>query len=175
MPDSDCKDVRAVEKVTMDILQRAINTQVTLLEEQEKEFKALLKDSQSEVLICQRELVRLNDKKKRISEQRLALYEDFVEGKITKEEYLDKKAASAAQEEECTGQQAVINLKLKELQNRQEGKAGQCNQAFSLSAFKNSTKLTRDMLFALVDKVVVMPDGVLEIYWKFRDEMEVGV
>lgn len=172
-PDSDCKDVRAVEKATMDILQRAINTQVALLEEQERELRTLLKDNQSEILICQRELARLSDKKKRLSEQRLTLYEGFLEGKITKAEYLAKKASTIALEEDCTGQQAVIDLKLKELQDKQENKARQCDQAFPLSAVKSSTELTRDLLFTLVDKVVVMPDGALEIFWKFRDEMEV--
>lgn len=172
MPDSGCKDVRAVEKHTMDILQRAIATQITLFKEQERELEALFKDGQSEFLVCQREAAKINDKRKRVAEQKLNLYEDYVESRITKEEYLLQKADSAALEKEYIRQQAAIDRKMQDMQGGQDEKIRQHKKASGLLAYEEQALLTREMLAALVERIVVMPDGALEIYWKFMDEME---
>lgn len=170
--DSGCKDVRAVETNTMDILHRAITTQITLFKEQERELEALFKNGQSELLVCQREAAKLSDKRKRVAEQKLTLYEDYVEGRITKEEYFLQKADSAALEKEYIRQQAVLDKRLKDMQDGQGEKMKQHKKASGLLAYEDQALLTREMLAALVEQIVVMPDGALEIYWKFMDEME---
>ncbi len=172
MPESGCKDVRAVEKQTIDILHRAIKTQIMLFKEQEKELEALLKDDRSDLLVCQRETAKLHEKRKRISEQKLALYEDYVEGRITKGEYLAQKADNAALEQEYIRKQAALEKKRQDMQSGQDIKIERHKKAVPLLSYENDALLTREILTALVEKIVVMPDGTLEIYWRFMDEME---
>lgn len=171
VPDSGCRDVRAVEKQTMDILHRAVMTQITLFKEQEKELEMLVKNGQSEFLLCQREAAKLDDKRKRAAEQKLSLYEEYVEGRITKEEYLVRKADSTALEKEYIRRQAVLDKKLQKMRNGQEEKMKQHKKSSGLPAYEEQALLTRKMLAALVERIVVMPDGTLEIYWRFMDEM----
>lgn len=84
------------------------------------------------------------------------LYEAYADGIIQRESYIAKKKSIAQKEKE-------IEEKIREMEkNRaQRGDTGDLDK-----------KLTEHMAGELVERIVIYPNGVIQITWRFQNEFE---
>lgn len=93
--DSGCRTVRVEEKRIQEILLNAVRLQVSLLEEQDSKLKARLSQKESQILVLQKELTQRESEEKRYRYQKMRIYEDFVVGKLSREQYQQEKEAGS--------------------------------------------------------------------------------
>ena len=99
----------------------------------------------------------------RIKRDKFRLYEDYCEGKILKKEYLERKEEldlKAAGME--NGDDEVAKLEASHLKTPVPDKDGH----------KDENVLTSEMVHAFVEKILLFPDGRMEIRWKNGEIVE---
>ncbi len=168
--DSGCVAVRAEEKRLSALLFRAIKIQKELLEEQDAKLRQEMSNNNSRVLALQKELSSASIQEKRTLEKKMRLYEDFVEGKISKEAYMSGKAEFSTRLEEIKMRIALITADIEEL-NTKPITGEEQSRTNEMFCEITEQELSRDLLSALVEKVIINPDGEVEICWKYMDEM----
>lgn len=169
-PEAGCGQVRAEEKNMKRILFNAIRTQVAILKEEDIKLKKMLDKSKSRILELQKELSRLSVEEKRGMEQNMKLYEDFVQGNMDKETYMREKNRVTEKMNEVKLQKAVLTDHISDLSKEQAEHSRESSGKEVFQAY-NEKELTRDMLAALIDKVVIRSGNEIEIFWKYKNEL----
>ena len=164
IPGSDCEQIRVREQTVLDIIKNAVNVQLLFLEEQEKEMKQLRKKRKRESLIIQKQM-------KNLVNRGVFLYENYIEGKFTREQYLAEKEDNQDLKEKYEEQLQDLKKQLEEQKIKEEQDKEKQRKDSIILQFHNQEEITREMLQALVEKITVYPDGKIEILWKFRDEL----
>lgn len=169
-PDSGCRTVRVEEKRIQEILLNAVRVQVSLLEEQDSKLKARLSQRENQVLVLQKELTQKVSEEKKCRHQKIRIYEDFVEGKLSREQYLQEKAGIAEHLEELSAQIAVTKKTIEELSVKGQEDNAEITENRRFEEYRGQ-ELSETMLSALIRKVIIAPDGGVEICWRYRDEL----
>ena len=172
MPESGCKSVRAEEKRTKEVLSKAIDTQVSLFHEKKREVEKLIKIEESQMLQLQREQKKVSDKRNKLMDEKLFLYEEYVAGKLSKESYLKNKEEMAALESDLARQEAVLAEKMAKLEEDSQRNTSHEQEKSDILDIKPEMELSQDLVKSLIKKVVVRQDNEVEIYWDFMDEMK---
>lgn len=171
-PESGCKDVRCDEEKTKAILLRSLKQQCMMMEAHVKMIRSAAKHHRSESdglkadLRFQRRLVEGAQTAK------MELYEDFLGGKYTREDYLKKKSELNEKEQSAGMQIALIDEKLKAIASVHSQSEAASEEESMISKYTNITELDDDLMRELVKKIVVYPDGSINIVWNFRDMMQ---
>lgn len=140
------------------------------MEEQDSKLKARLSQRENQILVLYKELSQKISEEKRYKHQKMRIYEDFVEEKLSREQYLQEKDGIAEHLEELSAQITVAKKKVEELsiKGQEDNTETTDNQRFEEY---RGQELSETMLSALVHKVIIAPDGGMEICWKYRDEL----
>ena len=171
IPGSDCEQIRVREQTVLDIIKNAVNVQLLFLEEKEKEMKQLRKKRKRESLIIQKQIEKLEKQMKNLVNRGVFLYENYIEGKFTREQYLAEKEDNQDLKEKYEEQLQDLKKQLEEQKLKEEQDKEKQRKDSIILQFHNQEEITREMLQALVEKITVYPDGKIEILWKFRDEL----
>lgn len=107
---------------------------------------------------------KVQKRKERVLLHRQKTYENFVEGLITKEEYLEYKNRYERELEELEKHQSLLLEQMK-LQKEENGKFDAWVESFK--DYINIEELTRDVVLELIDKIEVNCDSSITIYYKF--------
>ena len=99
----------------------------------------------------------------------MELYEDFISGKLTKEEYLKKKAELNDKEQSAKMQIALVEERLKELAQAEMQSDTVSEEESIVNKYLNISSLDDALMQELVKKIVIFPDGAISIVWNFRD------
>lgn len=81
-PDSGCRSVRPEESRIKEIILKAAVMQMELLHEKEKKYEKIMDKEKSEILQMQREQGKISNKRKKLMDEKLWLYEQYVDGKL---------------------------------------------------------------------------------------------
>ena len=116
------------------------------------------------------ERIRLEkEKKARTDARKLNLYEDFKDGLLTKQEYMQMK-------EEYTGQSAVSEKAIISYENEVEllknNKGGRQEWIDTFKKYENITELDRAVVAALVKQVRVYDKKRIEVIFNFQEEID---
>lgn len=141
------------------------------MEVQDSKLKARLSQRESQILVLQKELTQKVSEEKRYSHQKLRIYEDFVEGKLSREEYLREKDGIAEYLEELSAQIIVTKKTIEELSIKGQEDNTEITENQRFEEYRGQ-ELSETMLSALIRKVIIAPDGGVEIYWRYRDELQ---
>ena len=171
IPGSDCEQIRVREQTVLDVIKNAVNVQLLFLEEQEEEMKQLRKKRKKESLIIQKQIEKLEKQRKNLVDRGVLLYENYIEGKSTREQYLAEKADNQELKEKYEEQLQDLKKQLEEQEIKEEQDREKQRKDSMILQFQNQEEITKEMLQALVEKITVYPDGEIEILWKFRDEL----
>lgn len=104
----------------------------------------------------------------KISRYKQSIYQDWKDGALSRQEYMDMKADYDRKAEELS---AVLNRLSAE---REQMKNGVDNEHPALVAFmryQNIDALSRDILIELVDQITVYENGNIKVRFKFADEL----
>ena len=91
-------------------------------------------------------------------------YEEYVCERIGKAEFLSRKASM---EEELE----TLDHEKSRLESEMRSCALDVNSELvkNCRTFRNEKELTYDMAHAFIDKIIVYPENIIDIKWKFQD------
>lgn len=107
---------------------------------------------------------------KRYRHQKMRIYEDFGEGKLNREQYLQEKTGIAEHLEELSAQITVAKKTIEEMAVKGQVDHTEITDNQRFEEYRGQ-ELSETMLSALIRKVIITPDGGVEIYWRYRDEL----
>ena len=110
-------------------------------------------------------LISLQNEKQRLDDRLQALYESFVGGEISREKYLTQKASITDREKEISSE----TIRLEKLMV--SGSEEQPKAIAKYLGYAEVDELTAEMIDALVERVDIYPDDVLEVKLRFTDEL----
>ena len=134
----------------------AIRTQIRLFTSNED-----LMEKADDILL--KEIKEYQGMLSRYKSLQVAAFEDFAEGRISRQEYLSRKKETADCQEEVNSRIVELNNKLAELQKRQ------AVQEADMGKYACVHELTREMLVELVKEIRVDGENAIEIVWNFNE------
>ena len=159
--DSDCIKVRLDEAELDEALLEAIKVQVQLqIEKTSDPTKKAGSDPQKEIKECQLAVSRYKA-------LQVTAFEDYAEGRISKQEYLSRKQEAAGHQEERNRRILTWNDQLA----MQQGQLAEQENHLGKYAFVE--ELTREVLVALVKEIRVNGKNRIEMVWRFRESVPV--
>lgn len=105
---------------------------------------------------------------KALSTESVALYERFVDGGLTHDEYIRQKSGLSEKLEQARREETEIRSQLADLSNtRSEG-------IMKYQGLLDTDSLTQEQICGLLERVTIFPEGRLEIKLRLVDENKVG-
>ena len=138
-----------------------------------KKIRKESKNAKSESILLQREYKTLSGQVDHLEAVKLQHYEEYVQGMISKDEFLCKKRESAEKVESLKLQMNIIAQKLEAAKKREEDSDLQISMAEPVIQYQEITELTPELTKELIRRIVVNPDGSIYIEWNFCNELEV--
>ncbi len=104
----------------------------------------------------------------KMNERMVKLYEDYADKLLTEQEYARNKAR-------YENQAALLRQRMDELSKQAAVLADMPSSdnrwLKAARAFQNPTELTREMLEAIVERIVIYGPDKIDVVWNFRDEL----
>ncbi len=159
VPDISCRKIHLNEMDLKTALLTSIQSQARLFLEMEAEHKSenSLEAVEKEIQECQTAISRCKIKQ-------TTVFEDYAEGRITRQEYLSCKKDVASQQKEMTVRYTELSVKRAKLQQ-----ASDPLKASDLGRYACVSELTRELLVELVKEIRVSGEDTLEIIWNFKE------
>jgi hypothetical protein len=164
-------DLRTLDKrVTDDAIEKSVlNTIKALANVDEiKARSAYKKSSAKKIKALQDRKSKQLQEIKRCENMRGRLYDDMTRGIISEDEMAMFKESYEKQAVEAKA--AVVNIE-KEIEKAKNDETFDTLEA-SIERFKDETKLTRPMVVEFIDKIVLFPDGKIDITFKCADAIQ---
>lgn len=156
--DSGCVNIRLDEAELEETLLEAIRTQIRLSLSKEP---GLMGKADNDLL---KEIKEYQGMLSRYKSLQVAAFEDFAEGRISRQEYLSQKKETADCQEEANSRITELNNRLAEMQKQQTV------QEADMGKYACVRELTREMLVELVKEIRVDGENAIEIVWNFNEE-----
>lgn len=157
--DSGCVNIRLDEVELEKTLLEAIRAQIRLFASKEP---GLTEKADHDLLKGIKEYQGILSRYKSLQ---VAAFEDFAEGRISRQEYLSRKKETADCQEKINSQIAELNNQLAELQKQKTV------QEADMGKYACIRELTREVLVELVKEIRVDGENEIEIVWNFIEEI----
>lgn len=158
--DSPCREIHLREQALTETLVTAIQAKIRLIDEaasssdKDKQMPELTGKIQS----CQETIDRCRA-------GIAIIFEDYAEGRISREEYLSHKKDVSERQQEAEQSFAALSEQLAQM--RQDEK--DCSSANDLGRYGFAGKLTRELLEALVKEIRISGADTMEIVFNFKE------
>ena len=161
----DCSGfVSYVEEIVLDSLKQHISEVVDMSELLEITDTAPLRTAQAQKV--QRQLDKKHEEYEKLQKLLMSLYENLTDGIIDREEYTRLKASFTARADEAEKQMDALRETLTEIQNHGTENAWM-NEFIKRQGL---TSLDRAVVVALIDKILIHSNDVVEIIYRWQDE-----
>lgn len=160
----------SVSKLEKKVL-NAINLHIELVSDIKKAMDELGQDKlrSHRIMRVERQIESREKEIEENREYRLRLYESKAEGLINGEEYIKLRQRYMQRIEE--GEKQILQLK-EELHRMELGVMENNSWMDSLMKYGEVTKLTRDLVLMVIDKIYIYEDKIISIQFNFRDELK---
>ena len=167
----ECVRKYVQEKNLKDIVFCTIKQQISLLCEIDNKVKNvnLSVKIKNRELELQAEIQGLEQKLTNINSRKITLYDDFTDGLLTEREYHYARQKYDSENNSLAFELQAIS---DELIKYKDSFIAYKKYAAEILQFDKFTELTREMLTALVEKIIVYSDRRIEIKFKYRDEFK---
>lgn len=152
-----------------DILIRAIRQQCMMMELHIKVTKSAIKAQKSEADAIRTQMRQQKRLMEAAQAAKMELYESYVAGDCSKEDYLKKKSELNTQEESAKMQLTLLEERQERLTASHASESSLSSEEDMVSRYMNLTELDDNLMRELVKKIVVFPDGSVNIVWNFKD------
>ena len=170
---SPCKRIPISEKLLEEIIRNALTAQI----KQAEHILEILHERERKALICfsalERQEEKLSAEKAEIVKQRVALYEQYADGNMSKEEFIRQRDAYRVQEDERMEQ--IQRLRTEKNQIFQPVKKDTDN----LQAVMNTVgeagdvmHLSQNVVETFIDRIEVFNDECVKIRFTFEDVLK---
>ena len=163
--ESECRNVRIRRKVAEDILLELVRHQAELLVKAEK----ILKEKQERFREKPgMDLELLKAEMKKVEAGKISGYEEYREGKLTREAFFERKKALDARKEEiaCLMEEAEQNAAAEDMDSRK------FEEVFRISGYAGLETFDKGVIASLISSAKVMGEDRLEVTWKYQDIYE---
>ncbi len=166
--DKNCSPHRmrdtVLEGIVLDSLKQHIREVVDMSELIEITDTAPLRTAQAQKV--QRQLDKKHEEYEKLQKLLMSLYENLTDGIIDREEYARLKQSFAIRADETEKQMDALRESLTDIQNH--GTENAWTDEFIKR--QGLTALDRAVVVALIDKILIHSDDVLEIIYRWQDE-----
>lgn len=170
-PGSGCEHVRFSEDKLTGIVLREINFRCKLLDAKIKKIKQESNLAKSNEQILQRECKTLHSQIDAIQTSKMQQYESYVNGKITKDDFVKLKKEISVQEEDLKIKLNVAERKLKEHSEKITNSTSEMEASEKIIEYQKITELTSHLMKELIKRIIIYPNGSIRIEWNFCDEI----
>ncbi len=170
--DSECKQIRVSEAKMKEILLRAIHQQCMMMDSHIKATKAAAKQSDSEIDKVRRKLKFQRRSLEGIQTAKMELYEQYVAGGCSKEDYLGRKRELNEKEQSISAEIALSENLLSELSEKVSATEVLATEEELIAKCSAIIELDADLLRELIKSVTVYPDASINIVWNFKNLFE---
>lgn len=171
-PDCGCKDVRISETKILAVLLRAIQTQCKLIDEKIRVRNSAAKESVSGMELLRADIKKIEKQISLYEQHRMDLYEQYTDGRLTREQYIERKRETASHEEQARIQYGLLKEKLTEEETEYEAARGQVQHGRAFAKYLEITEITPELMREMVKGITVYPNQVINIQWNFHDGHE---
>lgn len=154
----------ALEEIVLDSVKQHIREVIDMSELLTITDTAPLRTAQAQKV--QRQLDKKHEEYEKLQKLLMSLYENLTEGIIDREEYTRLKASFTARADEAEKQMDALRENLKEIQNH--GTENAWMNEFTKR--QGLTALDRAVVVALIDKILIHSNDVVEIIYRWQDE-----
>lgn len=147
----------------------SIRNLMDLAENAAKKVKKKADKAQGENLKLAKKLSKLQKDKEKCETERFANVDRFMAGVLDKEEYQRVRKELSQKADTLDEQIAEISAKLHEIEAAADG--GVQDVLNTLKKYSGADELTREIVDAFLDKILIYDPGHIEIRWKFSDEV----
>lgn len=154
----------ALEEIVLDSVKQHIREVIDMSELLTITDTAPLRTAQAQKV--QRQLDKKHEEYEKLQKLLMSLYENLTEGIIDREEYTRLKASFTARADEAEKQMDALRENLKEIQNH--GTENAWMNEFTKR--QGLTSLDRAVVVALIDKILIHSNDVVEIMYRWQDE-----
>lgn len=154
----------ALEEIVLDSVKQHIREVIDMSELLTITDTAPLRTAQAQKV--QRQLDKKHEEYEKLQKLLMSLYENLTEGIIDREEYTRLKASFTARADEAEKQMDALRENLKEIQNH--GTENAWMNEFTKR--QGLTSLDRAVVVALIDKILIHSNDVVEIIYRWQDE-----
>lgn len=170
--DLDCNKIQLNEEQITEVILRAIDYQLKILDE--KISSGMKGDtgiiSDFDIVFSEKRILEKGISE--IENLKMKSYEDYVHGAIAKEKFLKDKRALTEREEARKAQLKLLEARWKQLESEREQSAAAKHY---ISKYKDSKRLTPELLRELVQKIIAFPDGAIQVIWNFADYFVINI
>ena len=147
----------------------AIHDQIEIVLELEKAFEYIdsLPSMDRKVLNYETQIEKLEEEIERCQRLKLRLYEDLADGIIDKAEYSEFRDSYT---KTINQKKEALNRVHREYKDTLANGITERNWVTLFREYENIDELNRRVLMALVDKIIIHENHVIEIIYKYRDE-----
>lgn len=154
----------ALEEIVLDSVKQHIREVIDMSELLTITDTAPLRTAQAQKV--QRQLDKKHEEYEKLQKLLMSLYENLTEGIIDREEYTRLKASFTSRADEAEKQMDALRENLKEIQNH--GTENAWMNEFT--KWQGLTSLDRAVVVALIDKILIHSNDVVEIIYRWQDE-----
>ena len=166
-----CSDVRISEELLEKIVLRAITMQCQILDIKIKRLRENSNMAKSSEQILSGELRNMRQRLSQLEESKMSLYEDYVEMKITKDEYLAQKKKVSLATEQLKLELSISENKLKDVREKMRLSINNMDETDPFVRYNQIDKLTPELTKELIKRIIVKQDGSIRIEWNFTNEI----
>ena len=167
-----CGKIRINEAELTNVILHAIMVQCKLLDERIEKIKWHGYRMRSQEEILREEHDNMLRETEQIKTGKMESYELYVEGKISKEEYIARKKILTEREESLQAQMRIAEERLLALGRKKQSIDEQMENAGKVTQYSEITELTPELTKELIQKIVILRDGGIRIVWNFKDQLE---
>ena len=154
----------ALEEIVLDSLKQHISEVVDMRELLAITDTAPLRTAQAQKV--QRQLDKKHEEYEKLQQLLMSLYENLADGIIDREEYTRLKASFTARADEAEKQMDALREQLEDIHNHGTENAWM-NEFVKRQGL---TSLDRAVVVALIDKILIHSNDVVEIIYRWQDE-----
>lgn len=154
----------ALEEIVLDSLKQHISEVVDMSELLTITDTAPLRTAQAQKV--QRQLDKKHEEYEKLQKLLMSLYENLADGIIDREEYTRLKASFTARADEAEKQMDALREQLEDIHNHGTENAWM-NEFIKRQGL---TTLDRTVVVALIDKILIHSNDVVEIIYRWQDE-----
>ncbi len=153
---SSCENVKILESELKKIVFESLKEQILLHFKEEKE-EIIDKDN------LKQQILKLEQKEKELIFSRRLMYEDYINKKITKENYLKMKA-----EKEISIN--ILKEEIQELNNKFLQNKNMEKESSILKKYLKEESLTKDMVDVFLKSIYIYDNNTIRIEWNFKKD-----
>jgi len=170
--DIGCTKEHFEEEQLNDLVLRQLKMQFNLLKVMDVELSEKKQRDFQRMSELSKELEAVQRDFKERQKRKVDLYEDYSEGRISREDFAEKKGAIAAEQDEIRAQMESLQGELDKLKRGRKSYPEFRELMENVDIFKDEGRLTRSMTEVFLDRVVVHDKFEVEVIWSFQDVVD---